>query len=291
MIGAPGEGLKIAFRTLDHTRITIGAQAVGLAQGALDVALDYVKERKQFGKRIADFQGIQFMLADMAMSIETARQMVYVAAAKSEREDSDLTFFSAAAKCYASDVAMKVTTDAVQLLGGCGLHRGLPARADDARRQDHPDLRGHQPDPARGHGPSPAGGLSPVTAPSARIRPTSTWNQESWVPARPTAVTATRATRASRGTWVADGARRLVQVGRRRRATARARVTTSSRQAATSASPMASGSPGSGPKGSPVLRDHAHSRSGAGGDRGRGEQRGRPCRAGAVDPLRPARQR
>ena len=126
MIGEPGEGLKIALRTLDHTRVTVGAQAVGIAQGALDFALDYVKERKQFGKRIADFQGIQFMLADMAMTLEAARQMVYVAAAKSERCDADLSFFSAAAKCYASDVAMQVTTDAVQLLGGYGFTEDFP---------------------------------------------------------------------------------------------------------------------------------------------------------------------
>ena len=125
-IGAEGEGLKIALRTLDHTRVTIGAQAVGIAQGALDFALGYVKERKQFGKRIADFQGIQFMLADMAMQLEAARQLVYVAAAKSERDDADLTFFGAAAKCYASDVAMQVTTDAVQLLGGAGYTRDFP---------------------------------------------------------------------------------------------------------------------------------------------------------------------
>ena len=126
MVGEPGEGLKIALRTLDHTRVTIGAQAVGIAQGALDFALDYVKERKQFGKRIADFQGIQFMLADMAMKLEAARQMVYVAAAKSERGDADLPFFGAAAKCYASDVAMQVTTDAVQLLGGSGYTEDFP---------------------------------------------------------------------------------------------------------------------------------------------------------------------
>ncbi len=126
MIGEPGEGLKIALRTLDHTRVTVGAQAVGIAQGALDFALDYVKERKQFGKRVADFQGIQFMLADMAMTLEAARQMVYVAAAKSERCDKDLSFFSAAAKCYASDVAMQVTTDAVQLLGGYGFTEDFP---------------------------------------------------------------------------------------------------------------------------------------------------------------------
>ncbi|MDO5697440.1 MAG: acyl-CoA dehydrogenase family protein [Dermatophilus congolensis] len=120
MIGSEGEGLKIALRTLDHTRVTIGAQAVGIAQGALDYAVAYVKERKQFGKAIAEFQAIQFMLADMAMALESARQMVYVAAAKSEREDDDLAFFGAAAKCLASDVAMSVTTDAVQLLGGAG---------------------------------------------------------------------------------------------------------------------------------------------------------------------------
>ena len=126
IVGAEGEGLKIALRTLDHTRVTIGAQAVGIAQGALDQALAYVKERKQFGKHIAEFQGIQFMLADMAMELEAARQMVYVAAAKSERDDADLAFFGAAAKCFASDVAMKVTTDAVQLLGGAGYTRDFP---------------------------------------------------------------------------------------------------------------------------------------------------------------------
>jgi alkylation response protein AidB-like acyl-CoA dehydrogenase len=126
MIGEPGTGLKLALRTLDHTRVTIGAQAVGIAQGALDFATGYVKERRQFGKHIADFQGIQFMLADMAMKLEAARQMVYVAAAKSERDDADLGFFGAAAKCFASDVAMEVTTDAVQLFGGYGYTRDYP---------------------------------------------------------------------------------------------------------------------------------------------------------------------
>ncbi len=126
MVGEPGQGLKIALKTLDHTRVTIAAQAVGIAQGSLDHALGYVKERKQFGKHIADFQGIQFMLADMAMAVETARQMVYTAAAKSERGDDDLSFFGAAAKCHASDVAMSVTTDAVQLLGGYGYTRDFP---------------------------------------------------------------------------------------------------------------------------------------------------------------------
>ena len=126
IVGAEGEGLKITLRTLDHTRVTIGAQAVGIAQGALDYAVGYVKERQQFGKAIAEFQAIQFMLADMAMKVETARQMVYVAAAKSERQDADLSFFGAAAKCFASDVAMEVTTDAVQLLGGAGYVKDFP---------------------------------------------------------------------------------------------------------------------------------------------------------------------
>lgn len=126
MIGAPGEGFKIAMRTLDHTRVTIAAQAVGVAQGALDVARGYVRERRQFGKPIADFQGIQFMIADMGMKLEAARQLTYAAAARSERGDADLTYFGAAAKCFASDAAMEITTDAVQLLGGYGYTRDFP---------------------------------------------------------------------------------------------------------------------------------------------------------------------
>jgi alkylation response protein AidB-like acyl-CoA dehydrogenase len=120
MIGEEGTGWATAMKTLDLTRICIGAQAVGLAQGALDVALDYAKERKQFGKPIADFQGIQFMLADMAMQIEAARQLTYFAAAASERKDERTTFLGSAAKCFASDTAMKVTVDVVQVLGGYG---------------------------------------------------------------------------------------------------------------------------------------------------------------------------
>ncbi|MFB6674973.1 acyl-CoA dehydrogenase [Streptomyces sp. NPDC001939] len=126
MIGEEGTGFATAMKTLDHTRVTIAAQALGIAQGALDYAKGYVKERKQFGKPIADFQGIQFMLADMAMKIEAARALTYQAAAKSERGDADLTFQGAAAKCFASDVAMEVTTDAVQLLGGYGYTRDYP---------------------------------------------------------------------------------------------------------------------------------------------------------------------
>ena len=126
IVGAEGTGFKTALRTLDHTRLTIGAQAVGIAQGALDATIDYVKDRKQFGKSIGDFQGVQFMLADMAMRTEAARQLVYVAAAKAERGEPDLTFVSAAAKVLASDTAMAVTTDAVQLFGGAGYTRDFP---------------------------------------------------------------------------------------------------------------------------------------------------------------------
>src|SRR5918998_5896747 len=116
LIGAEGTGFATAMQTLDHTRVTIAAQAVGIAQGALDYALGYVQERKQFGKTLAEFQGLQFMLADMGMKLEAARQLTYAAAGKSERGDADLTYFGAAAKCYASDAAMEITTDAVQLL-------------------------------------------------------------------------------------------------------------------------------------------------------------------------------
>ncbi len=126
IIGEPGTGFATAMRTLDHTRLTIGAQAVGIAQGAFDAARAYVQERHQFGKAIADFQGVRFLLADMAMNLEAARQLVYVGAAKAERGDPDLTFASAAAKCFASDTAMSVTTDAVQLFGGYGYTRDFP---------------------------------------------------------------------------------------------------------------------------------------------------------------------
>jgi alkylation response protein AidB-like acyl-CoA dehydrogenase len=131
MIGDEGTGFRTALATLDHTRITIAAQALGIAQGALDYATGYVKERRQFGRPVAEFQGVQFMLADMAMKVEAARQLTYAAAAGSERAMhgepvQDLTFLSSACKCYASDVAMEVTTDAVQLLGGYGYVSDYP---------------------------------------------------------------------------------------------------------------------------------------------------------------------
>jgi alkylation response protein AidB-like acyl-CoA dehydrogenase len=131
IIGAEGTGFKTALATLDHTRITIAAQALGIAQGALDYAVGYVKERRQFGQAIADFQGIQFMLADMAMRLEAARQLTYHAAALSEQAMAgakvpNLTFVSSACKTMASDTAMSVTTDAVQLLGGYGYVSDYP---------------------------------------------------------------------------------------------------------------------------------------------------------------------
>ena len=126
MIGEPGTGFTTALKTLDHTRLGIGAQAVGIAQGALDAGIKYIKERRQFGQAISDFQGIQFMVADMAMRIEAARHLVYRAASAAESGAKNLTFVSSAAKCFASDTAMSVTTDAVQLLGGYGYVKDFP---------------------------------------------------------------------------------------------------------------------------------------------------------------------
>lgn len=126
MIGSEGAGFALAMRTLDHTRVTVAAQALGIAQGALDCALDYANQRQQFRRPIADLQGVQFLLADMGMKIEAARQLTYAAAGKSERNDPDLAYFGAAAKCLASDVAMEVTTNAVQVLGGYGYTRDYP---------------------------------------------------------------------------------------------------------------------------------------------------------------------
>ena len=125
-ISEVGQGFALAMNTLDHTRITIAAQALGLAQGALDVATKYAHERHQFGKPIFDFQAVQFMLADMAMNIEAARLLTYSAAIKSENGERDLRFFSAASKCFASDMAMKVTQDAIQVLGGYGYVTDYP---------------------------------------------------------------------------------------------------------------------------------------------------------------------
>ena len=128
MIGAEGDGFRIAMATLDRSRPTIGAQAVGIAQAAIDYATGYMKERRAFGHPIADFQGLQFMVADMAMKTEAARGLVFRACAMVDAGDphGELTVAGAMAKCFASDVAMEVTTNGVQLLGGYGYTKEFP---------------------------------------------------------------------------------------------------------------------------------------------------------------------
>jgi alkylation response protein AidB-like acyl-CoA dehydrogenase len=126
LIGEENRGFYYAMDALDRSRPIVGAQAVGIAQGALDVAARYVTERTQFDQRVADFQGVQFMLADLATQIEAARLLVYAAAARVDASEPSTTKASAMAKLFASDVAMRVTTDAVQLLGGAGYTRDFP---------------------------------------------------------------------------------------------------------------------------------------------------------------------
>jgi len=125
-LGAEGEGFKLAMRVLDHSRPGIAAQALGIAEGAFAVARRYARERKQFGRPIADFQAIQFMLADMATQIEAARALTYAAGDALDRRLATITISSSMAKLLASDVAMRVTTDAVQILGGYGYLRDFP---------------------------------------------------------------------------------------------------------------------------------------------------------------------
>jgi alkylation response protein AidB-like acyl-CoA dehydrogenase len=127
LIGEEGEGFKLAMRTLDYSRPSIGAQALGIAQGAFDIAARYLTEREQFGQKLAKFQGLQFLLADMAMQIEASRLLVYKAATLVDAHDPQMTYFASVAKCHASDTAMQVTTDAVQLLGGYGYMREYQA--------------------------------------------------------------------------------------------------------------------------------------------------------------------
>ena len=119
-LGQDGEGFKIAMETLDRSRLSIAAQAVGIAQGALDASVAYAADRQQFGQRVVDFEGIQFILADMASQTEAARQLTYAAAARVDVGASDLPYWTSSAKLVAGDTAMKVTTDAVQVLGGYG---------------------------------------------------------------------------------------------------------------------------------------------------------------------------
>jgi len=125
-LGAEGEGFTIAMRALDITRPATGAMAVGVAQAALDAAVGYARERRQFGQRIGDFQGIQFMLADMAMQVHAARLMVYDAARRVDAGLENRTAAASMAKCFAADAAMRVTTDAVQIFGGYGYTRDFP---------------------------------------------------------------------------------------------------------------------------------------------------------------------
>ncbi|MFC1906739.1 acyl-CoA dehydrogenase family protein [Chloroflexota bacterium] len=125
LLGKEGHGFRIAMQTLDRTRCTDAALALGIAEGAMAYALDYAKERRQFGQAIADFQGIQFMLADMGMAIESARQLVYKASYLIDHGGPDGTA-SAMANCYATDIAVKVTNDAMQILGGYGYMRDYP---------------------------------------------------------------------------------------------------------------------------------------------------------------------
>ena len=125
-LGAEGEGFRVALGALDRSRPAVGAQAVGIAQAALDAAVAYARERQQFGQPIAAFQGIQFMLADMAMQIHAARLMVHHAAALVDGGATATSLESSMAKCFASDAAMKVTTDAVQIFGGYGYTREYP---------------------------------------------------------------------------------------------------------------------------------------------------------------------
>jgi alkylation response protein AidB-like acyl-CoA dehydrogenase len=126
VIGEVGQGFQLAMRTLDFSRPTVAAQALGIAQGAFDFAVGYVRERQQFGKPVSSFQGMQFMFADMAMKIETARMAVNRAAIAVDEQSEDVSYWAAIAKCWASDVAMSVTTDCVQALGGYGYVREYP---------------------------------------------------------------------------------------------------------------------------------------------------------------------
>jgi alkylation response protein AidB-like acyl-CoA dehydrogenase len=125
-LGDEGQGFRVALGALDRSRPAVGAQAVGIAQAALDAATGYAKERRQFDRPIADFQGIQFMLADMAMQVHASRLLVHHAAALVDRGVSGTALESSMAKCFAADAAMRVTTDAVQVFGGYGYTREFP---------------------------------------------------------------------------------------------------------------------------------------------------------------------
>jgi alkylation response protein AidB-like acyl-CoA dehydrogenase len=127
LVGREGAGFEYAMGALDRSRPLVGAQALGIAQGALDLATQYVKDREQFNRRIADFQGVQFMLADMATQVDAARLLVYRACARVDAGRADTAASSSMGKLFASDAAMQVTTDCVQLLGGLGYTKDTPA--------------------------------------------------------------------------------------------------------------------------------------------------------------------
>jgi len=127
LLGGEGQGFKMALTTLDHTRPGIGAQAVGIAQGALELAVSYAKQRIQFNKAIAENQGIQFMLADMATKVEASRLLVYNVAEMIDQSEKNVSKYAAMAKMFASDAAMEVTNDAIQVLGGYGYIKEYPA--------------------------------------------------------------------------------------------------------------------------------------------------------------------
>jgi butyryl-CoA dehydrogenase/acyl-CoA dehydrogenase len=125
-LGEEGDGFKIAMATLDVSRLGVAAQAIGIAQGAIDAAVAYAAERRQFGQRVVDFEAIQFMLADMSSQTEAARQLVYAAAARVDAGVTDIPYWTSSAKLIAGDTAMRVTTDAVQVLGGYGYINEFP---------------------------------------------------------------------------------------------------------------------------------------------------------------------
>ncbi len=159
-LGAEGEGFKIAMMGLDGGRINIGACSLGGARACLEAALLHLRERQQFGKQLAEFQALQFRLADMATELEAARLMVHRAARSLDDGDPDATLHCAMAKRFATDAGFRIANEALQLHGGYGYHEGLSDRALCARPARAPDPRRHQRDHARDHRPAPARNMS-----------------------------------------------------------------------------------------------------------------------------------
>jgi len=126
MLGGVGKGWEVVLQSLTETRLLVASVALGIAQAAMEAAVEYAKQRKQFGRSISDFQGIGFMLADMALLIEPARALIYQVAAEVDRGNRKQAYLASTAKCFASDAAMKITTDAVQVLGGYGYTKDYP---------------------------------------------------------------------------------------------------------------------------------------------------------------------